>query len=196
MKQTKYYMVAFALLLTIFSITIGDGKPRWIAVAVNAVIPAEPIAAVPSPVGIPTFPPRTIKTVKWTQTICSNEATKQDHTMHLISREEISDAVIKAGFVGEAQNIMVALAYAEGQADLACESDWDLANNTWGGSIGLWQVRSLKAETGTGSCRDIEALRSLDINFQARCAWEISGNGKNNFRPWAAYTRGLYKKYL
>ena len=142
------------------------------------------------------FPPRTIKTVKWTGTICSNEVTKQDYTMHLVSREEIQDAVNKAGFTGDANRIMVALAYAEGQGDLSCESDWDLANSKWLGSIGLWQVRSLKAETGKGTCRDIEELKKLDIYFQARCAYEISGNGKNNFRPWAAYTRGLYKRYL
>lgn len=190
LKHLKFLLVgalAFA-----FLIQIQPKNPLVTTAA--AVIQADQASAQPAPTE-PQFPPRTVKTVKWNGTICSNEKTREDHTMHLISREEIQDAVNKAGFFGEANRIMVALAYAEGQADLACESDWDISNNKWSGSIGLWQIRTLRAELGKGTCRDLNELRKLDIHFQAKCAYEISGQGKN-FQPWAAFTSGRHRKYL
>ena len=139
--------------------------------------------------------PRTIKTVRWTETICSNEATKADYTMHLVSREEIIVASQRAGFQGQALSIAVALAYAEGQADLTCQGDWDLANDKWQGSVGLWQIRTLRVEQGKGTCRDLDALNKGDIDFQARCAYQVSGKG-TNWQPWSAFTNRKYLKYL
>ena len=60
--------------------------------------------------------------------------------------------------------------------------------------MGLWQVRTLKAETGKGTTRDINKLLA-DPNFQARSAWEISGGGRN-YRPWSVYTSGAYSKNM
>lgn len=182
------------LALTLLVVSLGWMGNQLSASPIDymSVLKLQPAEATPA---APTYPPRTVQTVSWTKTICSNELTKQDHTMHLISREEISAAVDRARFVGDNRNIAIALAYAEGQADLACESDWDLSNSKWGGSIGLWQIRTLTAETGKGTCRDIDALKKLDIDFQARCAYEISGGGIN-FRPWSAYLNGSYKKYV
>lgn len=138
---------------------------------------------------------RTVETVKWTETICSNKVTKKDHTMVLISKEEIIEAVNKAGFTGNSAKIMVALATAEGQNDLACVGDETLTDSKWGISIGLWQIRTLHSEKNTGACRDAMKLATGGIQFQADCAFQISARG-TTFSPWSAYTNGKYKKYM
>lgn len=192
----KYLMVSI-LFAVLFLGGVGQIKGEsysysaFIATVDRAVEKPAVAAAAPVP---PRFS-RTVKTVKWTGTICSNESTKSDYTMHLVSREEIADAVSRAGFKGESIKIAVALAYAEGQADLTCQGDWNLANNKWQGSVGLWQIRAVRAEQGRGSCRDLDALNEGDIDFQAKCAYTISGGGVN-WSPWSAYTNGKYRKYL
>jgi hypothetical protein len=71
--------------------------------------------------------------------------------------------------------------------------DIGLQNGTWGPSVGLWQIRSLKAQYGTGGDRD--ASRLTDPAFNAKAMVSISGAGAN-WRPWSTYTHGSYKKYL
>lgn len=50
-------------------------------------------------------------------------------------------------------------------------------NSEWDSRIGLWQIRSRKAEQGKGSQRDRAAL--LDPGFNARTIFAITGGGKN-----------------
>jgi hypothetical protein len=195
---TKLLATAAVGLFSFMGFNISESTPPNIIsspVSVNVTsVEAAPIVSPPPPAQVPQFS-RTVETVNWKHTICSNEVTHADYTMHLVSREEIALAVTNAGFTGDSANIATALAYAEGQADLNCQSDFSIANSKWNGSVGLWQIRTLRSETGKGTCRDIDELLKLDINFQARCAFEISGGG-TNFKPWAAFTRGLHKKYL
>ena len=68
-----------------------------------------------------------------------------------------------------------------------------LEDATWGPSVGLWQIRSLRAERGTGKVRDVTRLKRPAFN--ARSMASISGKGKN-FSPWSTYTSGAYKKHL
>ena len=49
-----------------------------------------------------------------------------------------------------------AIALGESGGDPGAVGDLTLQNATWGPSIGLWQVRSVKAEKGTGD--DLEAV--------------------------------------
>lgn len=207
MKQTKYYMVAFALLLTIFSITIGDGQPRWIAVAVNAVIPAEPIAAVPSPVGIPTFPPRTVKTIKWNESACGDSRLKNDHNMILVSREEVLHYTSKY-WSGQDLEIATALSLKEGQRDLSCVADEMLYFNGrqmygaptddgrhWGDSVGLFSYRTIIEQTGKGGCDDRQWLLG-NIELQVECAYQRYKGRGNMFNAWSMYTNGRWREAI
>lgn len=78
----------------------------------------------------------------------------------------------------------------ESGGDPAARGDTTITTNKWGPSIGLWQVRSLKAEQGTGGTRDENKL--TDPTFNARSMFEISGGG-SNWQPWSVYTSGKYR---
>jgi hypothetical protein len=182
MKQTKIYIVAFALLLTIFSITIGDGQPRWIAVAVNAVVPAEPVAVVavvPSPVGVPSN--------NWPTNCYKQDA--QDR------RLAACQALQNAGFNKEKMQIMLAIMQGESGLRLDAVGDQSLANAKWSSSRGPAQIRSLRSEYGKGTCRDEQALINNGWDFHAKCAYEISGQA-SNFKPWSVFLHKIYLKYM
>ena len=88
---------------------------------------------------------------------------------------------------------MVAVSKGESGWDPGVEGDISLQDSTWGPSVGLWQVRSIKAQLGTGGERDYTKLK--DPLFNAQSAWSISSQG-TNFRPWSVYTRSTYKEHL
>jgi hypothetical protein len=85
----------------------------------------------------------------------------------------------------------VALAESGGRTDAM--GDVGLEDGTWGPSVGLWQIRSLKAQQGTGQVRD--ASRLTDPAFNAAAMASISGAGKN-FKPWSTYTSGKWANFL
>lgn len=98
-----------------------------------------------------------------------------------------------AGFVGGALVTAVAVARAESGWRPGAVGDTALVNATWGPSIGLWQIRSLNADRGTGRPRD--ALRLTDPAFNARSAHTISDAGRN-WGPWTVYRTGAYRQFL
>lgn len=89
----------------------------------------------------------------------------------------------------------VAVAIAIGESGLRTDAvgDTSLANDTWGPSVGLWQIRSLRADTGTGRARD--ANRLTDPAFNARAMAQISGAG-TLWTPWTVYRNGSWRKNL
>jgi hypothetical protein len=95
-----------------------------------------------------------------------------------------------AGFDAATSAIMVGISSAESegfQTDIL--GDVDLEDATWGPSVGLWQIRSLKAQTGTGGPRDVTRL--TDPVFNAQSAYSIyKGQG---LKAWTTYTDGAYK---
>lgn len=111
------------------------------------------------------------------------------------TRLEACQALYNAGFTREATQVMLAVSQGESGLRLEAEGDQTLTNNTWGYSIGAFQIRTLKAQTGTGSCRDIQALKTQGWNFHAKCAYQISAQG-TNFKPWTVWLKGTYKQYL
>lgn len=98
-----------------------------------------------------------------------------------------------AGFSVAAAITMTAIDLAESGGNAAALGDTTLETSTWGPSVGAAQVRSLKAQTGTGSVRDI--LRLTDPAGNAAAAYAISSGGKD-FTPWTTYTRSTYAQYL
>lgn len=99
-----------------------------------------------------------------------------------------------AGLGGTALQMAVAIAMGESGLRADAQGDQSLMDNKWGPSVGLWQVRTLKGETGKGTNRDIQALLA-DPNFQAKAMASISGGGKN-WQPWSIYTSGAYQKNM
>lgn len=88
----------------------------------------------------------------------------------------------------------IAIAKLESNWNTEAVGDTALQTDVWGPSIGLWQIRSLKAESGKGTVRD--ATRLKDPTFNAASMASISKNG-TDFGPWttgvmAQLTRPLY----
>ena len=110
-----------------------------------------------------------------------------------ISDVEAARVFSQAGFSGDALVTMIATALGESGLDPDVGGDSSLANGTWGNSIGISQIRSLRDQTGTGGWRD--ATRLTDPAFNARAAWSIS-NGGTNFSPWTVYNTGQYTKNM
>lgn len=94
----------------------------------------------------------------------------------------------------EAAIIATAVAWAENEdLDPNVEGDLNLQDETWGPSIGLWQIRSLKAQLGTGKERDAQRLK--DPAFNARSMATISAGG-TNWTPWTMFRNGRYRAHL
>lgn len=87
----------------------------------------------------------------------------------------------------------VAIAIAESSLNENAIGDTALVNATWGPSVGLWQIRSLKAHTGTGRERDVNRL--TDRVFNARSMAIISSYGLD-WSPWSTYTNRAYAAHV
>jgi hypothetical protein len=111
-----------------------------------------------------------------------------------LSARQIYAALRQAGFSPAKAVVMTAIAYPESGGRTDAQGDTSIQTDKWGPSYGLFQVRTLKAETGTGGYRDIVWLQGSIAN-QAKAAYAISGGGQS-FTPWTAYTSGAYRRYL
>lgn len=109
--------------------------------------------------------------------------------MPRIAAKEIAGYAAGAGFKGDALNTAVAVALAESGGRTDAVGDTTLTSVTWGPSVGLWQIRSLNADLGTGASRD--AARLADPGFNARSAYAISKGG-TNWSPWTVFTTGAF----
>lgn len=107
--------------------------------------------------------------------------------------EEVHALARKHGLTHEQAIIATAIAWAESQLNPAAVGDVDLENDKWGPSVGLYQVRSLRADTGTGKERDIERLG--DPSFNTRSMVAISSGG-TNWTSWSMFTNGKYRQHL
>jgi len=114
--------------------------------------------------------------------------------MAKLSASQIYTLLLDGGFSPEDAKIMTAIAGAESARDVGAVGDVALQTDKWGPSVGLFQIRTLNAERGTGSDRDIEHLTG-DPEAQVRAAFAISDGG-TNFRPWSTFTSGSYRKFL
>lgn len=108
---------------------------------------------------------------------------------------EIYAAARGAGLNSAQAVIATAVALAESNGDDAALGDIALQNGTWGPSAGAWQVRTLKADTGKGTNRDVSALTAGGLGRQAQAMAAISAGG-TNWSPWSVYGSGAYQRYL
>lgn len=105
--------------------------------------------------------------------------------MAVLSVSQATQYAAQAGFSGNAQNIIVAIAQAESGLNPQAQN----CNNP-GGTCdrGILQINSYWHSEVSDQCAYDPACA-----FQA--AYRISGNGRN-FSPWTTYTSGAYKQYL
>lgn len=102
-----------------------------------------------------------------------------------------------AGFPVYAATTATAIALAESKGDPNAIGDVSLEDAIYGPSVGLMQVRSVKADRGSGRSRDETRLR--DPLFNMKAAYAVSAAGLN-WTPWSTYTttdpRHSYKQYM
>lgn len=108
--------------------------------------------------------------------------------------EDVYEALTAAGFDPAGATLMTAIAGAESGWNSTAVGDVGLQDATWGPSYGLFQIRTLKSDTGTGGTRDINRLAGSDVE-QARAAYVISRAG-TDFTAWTVYNTGAYQAHL
>lgn len=113
--------------------------------------------------------------------------------MPTLSIEQVARVALDSGWSGEKAAIATAIAMAESGGRTDARGDTTITTSKWGPSIGLWQIRSLNAQRGTGGERD--EIANLDPRTNGRHAFAISGSG-TNWRPWSVYTSGAYRTHL
>lgn len=113
--------------------------------------------------------------------------------MSALGAREIARLAHDAGFRGKSLDTAVAVALAESAGRPRIRGDVGLQDGTWGPSVGLWQIRSLRADRGTGRTRD--ELANLDPATNAKHAFRVSSGGRS-FQPWTMYTNGGYRQFL
>lgn len=106
---------------------------------------------------------------------------------------EVHALAVAAGLDSDSAVIATAIAWAESNLNPNTVGDVDLQDDTWGPSVGLWQVRTLRADKGTGRARDADRL--LDAPFNAWSMVAISAGG-TNWTPWSVFKNGRYLEYL
>jgi hypothetical protein len=107
---------------------------------------------------------------------------------------ELYRALRGAGFSVASAVTMTAIGLAESGGNDTAQGDMGLQTTTWGPSVGVWQVRTLKSQTGTGQDRDLAALNG-NLDRQAKAAYAISSGG-TNLSPWSVFTSGKYQQFL
>ena len=113
--------------------------------------------------------------------------------MSTLSPAQIYAYARGAGLSAAAATTATAVALAESGGKTDNLGDQGIEDAKWGPSVGLWQIRSLKAQSGTGQIRDAEQLTSPAFNAASMAA--ISGMG-SNFNAWTTFKNGTYKSDL
>lgn len=110
------------------------------------------------------------------------------------SRVALMKMLYEGGFRGDALKTAFAVAIAESGGRPGAVGDQNLANQKWGPSYGIFQIRSLKNwREYNDPYRDASRLRDPRYNIQA--AWVKSNKG-TSWKPWSAYTNGAFTRYL
>lgn len=101
-----------------------------------------------------------------------------------------------AGFKGDALRVAAGIVWAESSNNAAAVGDTGLQTATWGPSIGIFQIRSLKKpQNYSGNDGKRIASKLYDAQYNANLAYAIS-NGGQNWSPWSTFTSGAYAAML
>jgi hypothetical protein len=117
-----------------------------------------------------------------------------DSQCRVLPRDQLRSLATEVGWRGDNINIAVAVAMAESSGKTCSKGDVNLENATWGPSIGLWQIRSLRSQKGTGGVRDETA--NYDPRINARHAYQIWSGEGGSWQPWSTWNNGAYRAYI
>lgn len=112
--------------------------------------------------------------------------------MTTLSAAQIAALVSSAGWPSGERATAVAIALAESGGRTDARGDTALQTATWGPSIGLFQIRSVKAEYGKGTTRDERA--NLDPATNVRHALSIRNS--QGLSAWSVYTSQAYRLHM
>lgn len=112
--------------------------------------------------------------------------------MPVLSAAQIAGYARQGGFAGNDIATATAIALAESSGRTDARGDIALQTQSWGPSIGLWQIRSMKSDRGTGRTRD--EIANLDPAVNARHAYEIYRS--QGWKAWTVYTTGAYLLHM
>lgn len=115
-----------------------------------------------------------------------------DQKTSKVDTSTIQKTLSDAGFTGDALKTATAIAMAESGGDPNAVGDTSIQDDTWGPSVGLMQIRSLK-DASKDPYRDASKLK--DLAYNAKAAF-IKSNGGKDFSPWSTFNNGSYKKYI
>lgn len=114
--------------------------------------------------------------------------------MTQLTDREIAGHVINAGFAGDQRVIGVAVVLAESRGRTDARGDVAIQTKKWGPSIGLFQIRSLKADKGSGGTRD--ELANLDPATNARHARTVFLEAGSKWTPWSTFKNKSHEQFL
>jgi hypothetical protein len=106
---------------------------------------------------------------------------------------QMASLALSQGCPASEAPIAGAIGAAESGGDPGAQGDVTLMDGTWDWSEGLWQIRGLRSERGTGGLRD--SLANADPVNDAKAMMVIS-NGCTDWTPWSTYNSGAYLAYL
>lgn len=117
----------------------------------------------------------------------------------LFLQTEVEQMCVRAGFSAANARIASAIAMVEapvfikpGYCDSSLVGDQELANDVFGYSYGFFQIRSVRAQTGTGQLRDADQLSDANFNCKSACIIFT----QQGFDAWSTYSSGQYKAYM
>lgn len=105
----------------------------------------------------------------------------------------IATLALEAGCSASAAPTATAVSMAESGGSPSAQGDITLMTAQWDWSAGLWQIRGLRAERGTGALRDSVANQAATKN--AAAMYTIS-NGCTDWTPWTTYNIGVYQQFM
>ncbi|MEU1182844.1 peptidoglycan-binding protein [Streptomyces sp. NPDC005820] len=108
---------------------------------------------------------------------------------------ELRSLATQVGFTGNDINIAAAVAMAESRGDPAAVGDQKLADNKWGPSFGLFQIRSLRHPEQFSPPDTLRIAGKLkDPRYNARTAKAIKD--AHGWNQWSTFRNGAYRKHM
>lgn len=105
----------------------------------------------------------------------------------------IATLALEAGCSAAAAPTATAVSMAESGGSPSAQGDITLMTAQWDWSAGLWQIRGLRAQRGTGALRD--SVANQDAISNAAAMYAIS-NGCSDWTPWTTYNIGVYQQFM
>lgn len=116
----------------------------------------------------------------------------------IASKKAVLAALYKAGARGNQLVTLGAITEGESGRKIAAVGDVDIQTGDWGPSVSVFQIRTLKSQTGKGTTRDIKRASTLEGGaLSAVELWNQSQErGHDPGKPWTAYLKGWHGPHL